>query len=124
MPTTIRDNFLCQDYKDGKEINELARSYGLSERRISQILSHRNIPRRPRPMAGKKALSQVHTRIGLHLYTYRFNKKLEAMEAADAIGWGVIKLRKVEKGVREVEILDLLDIAAYTQTPVSKLLFP
>lgn len=122
MNTNERDAFLCQDYQEGMEINELARSYGLSERRVSQILRANNIVRRPRVAADKKPLSAEHARIGLHLHKYRFERNLDPHTAATELGWSVIKLRKVEKGTTEVELLDLLDIAAYTEVNIGKLL--
>ena len=64
MKIEQRDAYLCQDYLDGTKINELARSYGLSERRVSQILQANNVPRRPRPQGGKKPLSHEHARLG------------------------------------------------------------
>ena len=122
MNTSSRDDDLCQDYKDGMEINELARAYGLSERRVSQILRSNGIDRRPRRSGGKKALSSMHVRLGLHLYHYRHQNQIDLCVAADEIGWSSIALRKVENGTKEVELLDLIDIAAFTNTPVEKLL--
>lgn len=122
MNTTHRDSYLCQDYLDGKEINELARSYGISERRVSQILYQNDITRRPRAASEKKPLSAEHARLGLHLYTHRFERGVEVYDAANELGWSVIKLRKVEKGTTEVELLDLLDIAAYTGVQIGELL--
>lgn len=61
--TIERDQYICQDYTDGMEIHELSRTYGVSERRISQILSENNITRRPRSTQQKSALSNHHTRL-------------------------------------------------------------
>ena len=61
--TTERDQYICQDYTDGMEIHELSRTYGVSERRISQILHEYDIPRRPRNTQQKTALSNHHTRL-------------------------------------------------------------
>lgn len=121
MTTETRDEYLCQDYLDRKEIHELSRSYGLSERRVSQILQANGVPRRPRNNH-KKALSAAHSRLGLHLYNFRFEHGIDLFDAADAMGWSAITLRKVEKGTTSVELLDLLDIAAYTETKIETLL--
>jgi len=117
-----RDNYICQDYQDGKQLHELARCYGLSEKRVSQILVENNIPRRPRTLRNKKSLSRTHTRIGVHLYTFRHKMDVGVTDAANDLGWSVIKLRKVEQGTTEIELLDLLDIAAYTQTKIGNIL--
>lgn len=122
MNTTDRDSCLCQDYLDGTEIHELARTYGISERRVSQILYGQGIARRPRATSEKKPLSAEHARLGLHLYSHRFDRGVEVYDAANELGWSVIKLRKVEKGTTDVELLDLLDIAAYTGVQIGELL--
>lgn len=120
--TTSRNEYVCQDYADGMEINELARTYGVSERRISQILVEHRVPRRPKNPVDKKPVSAQHVRLGLYLYNFRFDRGTEPHEAANALGWSVIKLRKIEKGVTSVELLDLFDIAAYTETSYGELL--
>ena len=56
------------------------------------------------------------------LYTHRFDRGMEVIEAAEQLGWSVITLRKVEKGVTTLELLDLMDIAAYTQMTLADLL--
>ena len=122
MKIEQRDGFICQDYQDGKDIHELSRSHGLSERRISQILQLHNIPRRPRTVSEKRSLSRGHVRLGLHLYSHRFERGIDLFDAAEELGWSAIKLRKVEKGTTDVELLDLMDIAAYTQMKIGELL--
>lgn len=117
-----RDDYLCQDYVSGTEIHELSRSYGISERRVSQILREHGVPRRARLGFEKKPLSAEHARIGLHLHKFRFSRHRDPHTAANELGWSVIKLRKVEKGTTDVELLDLLDIAAYTEISIEKLL--
>jgi len=119
---TDRDQYICDDYTTGKEVHELSRAYGISERRVGQILQANGITRRPRSLIAKASLSQVHTRVGLHLYTFRFNKGIGPHDAANDLGWTVIKLRKIEKGTTEVELLDLLDIAAYTETRLMEII--
>lgn len=122
MPNTNRDKYLCQDYRDGKDINELARSYGISERRVAQILRKQGVTLRARSLTEKKPLSAEHARIGMHLYNYRFDRGIEPYEASLQIGWSMLKLRKVEKGVSELELLDLLDIAAYSGVELGELI--
>lgn len=121
MSTETRDSYLCEDYASGTEIGELSRMYGICERRVGQILRLNNIPVRPRPVKEKKPLSSQHTRLGLHLYHYRHERGVEPREAADNLGWFVLKLRKVEMGTTSVELLDLYDIAANTETRIEEL---
>ncbi|NOD70158.1 hypothetical protein [Ruegeria sp. HKCCD7303] len=122
MKTTERDTYICQDYSDGKEISELARSYGISDRRVAQILRANEVQLRPRTTEEKKPLSPLHVRLGMHLYNYRFNRGLEPYDAATEMGWSMLKVRKVEKGVTELELLELIDIAKYTQTTLDEIL--
>lgn len=109
----MRDKLIVQDYRDGKEIHELRRIWGLSERRISQILRAQGVTRRPRRMGEKQALSRVHARIGLALYEYRTDNGVELFEAANDLEKSAIFIRKVEKGTTAIELLDLIDIAGY-----------
>lgn len=101
----------------------MARTYGLSEKRIKQILKVRKIPRRAyKKLTDKQAISQVHVRIGLCLYTYRMDHGIELFEAANDLERSMIRIRKIEKGTSPIELLDLIDIASYTGTTVSELL--
>lgn len=122
MNNNERDEYICQEYKDGVAVGEISRSYGISERRVTQILRENGVAMRPRNQKAKRPLSATHARIGLHLYNHRFDRGIELHSAANDLGWSAIKLRKVEKGTREVELLDLLDIAAYTGVKVGELL--
>ncbi|MDE4133730.1 helix-turn-helix domain-containing protein [Phaeobacter sp. QD34_3] len=122
MNNRERDDYIAQEYKGGMSIGEIARSYGISERRVSQILREKEISLRPRSSKPKGPLSAAHARVGLHLYNYRFARCMELDFAARDLGWSRIKLRKVEKGVRDLELLDLLDIATFTRTPLPEIL--
>jgi hypothetical protein len=107
--------YICQDYADGKEVPELARTYGLSSRRITQILNAAGITRRKPKRRDKQALSKVHVRIGLHLYQFRKDKGVDLMDASNDLDPSSIKIRRIEKGTSELELLDLLNIAAYME---------
>lgn len=122
MDNRERDNYIVQEYQSGMSIGEIARGYGISERRVSQILRENGIALRPRRSEPKRPLSAAHARVGLHLYNYRFARCMELDIAARDLGWSRIKLRKVEKGVRELELLDLLDVASFTRTPLPDIL--
>lgn len=121
-PQNSRDVYICQDYLDGKEIVDLARTYGLTGTRISQILKAGGIKRRKPNRRDKQALSKLHVRIGLHLYQYRRDNGLDLTTVANDLELSAIKVRRIEKGISELELLDLLNIATYTDTDVSQFL--
>jgi hypothetical protein len=122
VKTSERDTLLVQDYADGKEIPELARSSGLGERRVRQILDEQGVERRKKSRAAPQALSQRHVALGLRLYNSRFTQRMDVTMAAAALGWSSVRLRKVERGISSVELLDLLDVAEFTGMSVEKLL--
>lgn len=118
-----RNKCICEDYTDGKEIPELSRTYGITNKRVRQILNEHEIERRT-PKRGRYApvLSRVHERIGLDLYHYRAERGIEAVDAANDLGWNVIKLQRVEAGQKELELLDIINLATFLETTVSHLL--
>jgi hypothetical protein len=100
-----RDRDICSDYAT-IEVAELARIYGLSTKRIQQILAEHDIDRRPRLPGEKKIISQVHSLVGVTLFSHREARGIEAYPAANTLGWSVIKLRRIEQGLQEIELLD------------------
>lgn len=122
MQNTSRDSCICADYRSGSTTGELAREHGLSETRINQILRSHRVDRRPKFSDAAKVRSSFHARIGEKVYDHRFGLEQDVYDAATAIGISAIKLRKIEKGVCELELLDLLDLAAYIGVEVGELL--
>lgn len=113
--TEQRNEDICLDYET-KDINELARTYGLSSKRIKQILDEKNIERRPLTGGERRIISAPHSKIGLHLFNFRKGRELSPHQAASEIGWSMIKLRRIEQGLQEIELLDLLVLLQYTKT--------
>lgn len=97
MLLSKRDDLLVQDYHEG-EINEIARGYGIPERRVSQILRVRGISLSPRQSGSLKTISRQHSRIGTFLYDYRLDCGAETVQTANDLGYNEIKRRKVEPG--------------------------
>ena len=113
--TEQRNEDICLDYET-KEINELARTYGLSSKRIKQILDEKHVERRPPSVGERRIISTPHSKIGLHLFSFREQRELTPIQAANEIGWSMIKLRRTEQGLQEIELLDLLILLQYTRT--------
>ena len=122
MNMQSRNHGILQDYNEGMDVSQLSRSYGIGERRILQILESEGAKIRPRQPGQATTISQRHVKIGLHLYEYRISEGLDPTEAAEKLGWSMIKMRKVEKGASTLELLDLIDISAYTKTPIEELI--
>lgn len=122
MKDATRNSHICEEYKDGKEVGDLARTYGLTERRTQQILRANGVVLRPRTTGDKKPISKLHAKIGLALYNYRFDHDIELYDAANDLGWSAIKVRKVEQGVGPIELLDLLDIKSFAKVDFGELI--
>lgn len=117
-----RDRDICQEYLEGKEIQELARTYGVGDRRISQILTAAEIKRRSPRGRERKPLSRVHVRVGLKLYQHREDRQLQCTEVGNDLEMSAIRVRKIEKGLAPVELLDLQNLAAYLGVSIQELL--
>lgn len=111
--TGTRNANICEDYAT-KDVKELGRIYGLSERRILQVLNDGATAIRARTRStDRPPISQRHAKIGLALYDHRTDNGIELIDMANDLGWSSIKLRKVEKGQAPLELLDLQCISSY-----------
>jgi hypothetical protein len=118
-----RDQYIIQDYKAQTSVKSLARSYGLSDRRIMQILNGQGVEIRPRLKRFEiEPISKQHERIGRFIADYVFDNEIDLYQASIAIGWNFSKLRKTIEGIIDIELLDLLDIASYTNRTVAQVI--
>jgi hypothetical protein len=118
-----RDQYIIQDYKAQTSVKSLARSYGLTDRRIMQILQGNNVEIRRRPKRFEKSpISKQHERIGRSIADYMFDNEVDLYEASNALGWSFSKLRKTIEGITDIELLDLMDIASYTERTVAQVM--
>jgi hypothetical protein len=118
-----RDQYIIQDYKAQTSVKSLARSYGLSDRRIMQILNGQGVEIRPRLKRFEiEPISKQHERIGRSIADYVFDNEIDLYQASIAIGWNFSKLRKTIEGIIDIELLDLLDIASYTNRTVAQVI--
>ena len=118
-----RDNYIVLDYAAGLDSKSIARSNGISSRRVMQILKERGVDIRPRKQRFEiEPVSRMHERIGRVLIDYRFDAELDQLETANELGWSLHKLKKAEAGISELELLDLLDICALTRRKLTELL--
>lgn len=80
-----RNADICHDYNT-MEVAELARTYGLSSKRIKQILDEKEISRRPRLAGEKRIISMAHSVVGLNLYSFREAKGTAPLVANEWTG--------------------------------------
>jgi hypothetical protein len=118
-----RDQYIIQDYKAQTSVKSLARSYGLTDRRIMQILQGNNVEIRPRLKRFEiEPISKQHERIGRSIADYMFDNEVDLYQASNALGWSYGKLRKTIEGITDIELLDLMDIASYTERTVAQVM--
>ena len=120
-----RDNYIIEEYLSGKDTREIARTYQLTNRRVLQILKDQGVELRPRNVERKFNMTPVsgaHEAIGRMLIEHRYDRDLTQHDVANRLAWPVSKLRKVEQGVAELELLDLQDIAAYLGKPFTEVI--
>lgn len=114
-----RDSRIIEAYIGGCTASELSRLFGLSEPRIRQIVSGIKKERRP---ATYRPISDVHKRLGLKVYDYRFDRNIKADLVAKKLGWSLSKLRQLEKGLVDPTLLDLQDITTFMNINIGDLL--
>lgn len=117
-----RDDYIVAEYRNGRSVEEIARQNGLTPRRIKQILSGNHVVLRRKQAGETKPISRMHELIGLHLYFFRDDQGMEAIDAANKLGWSLIRFRKIERGVMELELLELLDILAFTKSTLEDII--
>ena len=122
--TTERNKGIVEEYQDGREVAELAREYGVSARRIQQILKMNGVPIRQVRLADADRLpiSRVHERIGTKLTDYMWDNELQHNDVANKLGWNIMKLRRVQSGIMDLELLDLIDLASLVATSIDDLI--
>lgn len=129
MTKDERDQQVCEGYLEGQSAPALARSFQISEALVRKILAARGVKASDRTstvspdMSMSKTFSRTHEKLGERLAFCRsMELKQSRQDAATKIGWTTHKLAAVEKGVFNVTLNDLLDIASYTNKGIAELL--
>jgi hypothetical protein len=88
-----------------------------------QILNGYGVEIRPRLKRFEiEPISKQHERIGRSIADYVFDNEIDLYQASVAIGCNFSKLRKTIEGIIDIELLDLLDIASYTNRTVAQVI--
>ena len=126
MNTTIRNQQMKEEFLlDRRSTTELARMYGMTERRVRQILEEQDVRINQKSRIKSdtsQPISKLHIRIGQRLYDYRFTEGFELEEVSLSLNMTKVRIRKIEKGEQELELMDLQNIARYLGMTVSQLI--
>lgn len=118
-----RDQELIRTYTEGGDIGAFCRENSIGERRFFQILSDNNIEKREAvKKADKKPLSKIHERLGRRMNEFYTDNGFDRRSAANRLGWSYQILRQVEKGLHNLTLFELQDMAAFLKTSVGALL--
>ncbi len=119
MTIVERDQEIKERYQKGATATDLARSYGLSEPRIRQIVAGINKGRQTKT---NRPISDAHKRLGRKVYDFRFDNQLTRRYMASKLGWSIAKLHNVEEGIVDPTLLDLQDLATFMKLNLGELI--
>jgi transcriptional regulator with XRE-family HTH domain len=131
-PLDARDRQICHEFATSKNITkaDLAAKWGMSVINLRRILKRggvdgRQTAHRSRAFADKRALSQLHARLG-HIISYARCMQLEmtAEEFSEEARLTAMRLRAIELGFKSPTIDELERIAAALKLSVSDLVDP
>lgn len=130
MPSHVeeRDANICRRYvAEGISAARLGLDVGLSEVRVRQILKTAGVTvknKSPTLAEGDDGtLSRQHARLGKKLLTYRsLTLGVDRPYLAEKMNWTNQKIASVEKGIFNLTLLDLQDLARLFETTLSTLL--
>lgn len=125
MDNQQRDSDIALGYLAGQSAAKLGREYRLSVVQVRRILSAKKISRGEdivKQDEGSKVINPLHRKLGHKLYTFRFMKNLETLEAAEEMGWSAKRLKNVEQGYKLLTLIDLVEMAQFMDTPLTELL--
>ena len=130
METAIekRNKGICERYLKGGETAEaLAIDSGLSVMSVRVILKNGDALKKGRPKVlrteAERVISPLHARLGGMLSHHRaFTKGIDRRMAADELGWSMQRLATAEKGLYNLTLTDVQDIARFLGQPIEEVL--
>jgi plasmid maintenance system antidote protein VapI len=110
---------------ENKSVGDIARQFGLEPQSVGKILKKNGVKRERRPSkkyADMRPISPIHAQIGFELNAYRsMRNKLSASQMALKLGMSRLRLRKLELGIDECTLTELLRISQLLGVSVEKL---
>ena len=122
-----RNSRICDRYlKDGETAESLAIDSGLSVASVRVLLRDGGALKAGRPKVfrtdAEKVLSSVHARLGGILSHHRaFTRGIDRRMAADELNWSMQRVASVEKGVYNLTLIDLIDLARFLDKPIEEI---
>ena len=125
---TQRNNYIAEDFVDGKSIEDLAASYGLGKRMIHRILRDKGLRTEDRKVTlsvrdRQKMKSQLHKSIGQRLHDHYFiTKGMTRAMAAEELGISAKALKGIEVGSNPLPLTELQNIASFMGTTIKEII--
>ena len=125
---TERDKNIAQDYMDGRTVCSLGLEYGLTQGRIWQILAKKGISgshkrkRLRRLPSQRKPLTKVHEILGRRISEFKMDNRIDTNELTKRLNYSKNKLSLVEKGYKDITLLELMEISRLLKVPVGDIL--
>jgi len=113
-----RNEEIVELYRYGSTATQLARTFGLSEIRIRQIVEGVKKEKK----VEEKPITQAHRRLGVMICDYRFDHHIDRTAMAKKLGWSVRKLARLDQGYFDPTMLDLQDLATYMKKDLGELI--
>lgn len=126
-PLTERNTQICDRYlKGGETAESLAMDNGLSVASVRVILRDGGALKGKAPRVFRteteRVLSPLHAKLGGMLSHYRaFTRGIDRRMAADELNWSMQRVASVEKGVYNLTLVDLQDLARFLDKPIEEL---
>jgi hypothetical protein len=114
-----RDAQICDLWlNQGKSVNYIGRLYGLKPCSVQAVIDRAGLSKAPRTptssrkFADQKVISSLHAQIGHDInHARNFKLKQSVAEFADAMRISRMRLRKIEIGIEDATLSELLRIA-------------
>ena len=114
-----RDIAIVTAFLAGESRSHLARSHGLSEARIKQIVADsgeditRRVPqKRSRKLVDRRAISNLHSQIGHDINFARNKRGISVDDLAKRVNMSRQRLRAIEAGIEEATVTELVRLAS------------
>lgn len=126
-PMEARNEAVCARYLAGETAEMIAIDIGLSVMSVRVIIKAGAALRGDTPRVfrteSEKVLSPMHVRVGALLAHHRaFVRGLDRRSVSKELNWSVQRIASVEKGIYNLTLTDLQDLARFLEKPIEEIL--